>query len=111
MTESVLLVVVLLSLGLLLLAFAAAAIWMMQRQARLADIAQAGCGQVSYGELVRQLRDDAQGPAASSLLRRVRRVLGEPMVVETAVAGDFPLERDRFNSASTPPNSATAAAT
>ncbi len=70
------------------------------------DIAQPGCGQVAYGTLVQQWRADPADEAASQAHQRlrqsVRRVLGEPTVVEEAVASDFPLETDRFTSPATP---------
>ena len=70
------------------------------------DIAQPGCGQVAYGTLVQQWRADPAGGAASQAHQRlrqsVRRVLGEPTVVEEALARDFPLEADRFTSPATP---------
>lgn len=77
----------------------------------IGDITQPGCGQVAYGTLVQQLRGDAASDNAGEtdseafrqqVRRQVRRVLGEPTVVEHATAGDFPLERDRFSDPLTP---------
>lgn len=74
----------------------------------IGDITQPGCGQVAYGTLVQQLRVDAdgqvdgEGGALQPLRAQVRRLLGEPTVVEHATAADFPLERDRFDDLATP---------
>ncbi len=66
-------------------------------QLTLGDIAQPGCGQLSYGTLVRQVVDRHGDPAAQRLLARARRVLGEPMIIEQVDSTEFPLESDRFS--------------
>ena len=72
----------------------------------IGDIAQPGCGQVAYGTLVQQWGTgeaaDAAAPDHQHLRQQIRRVLGEALVVEHAVSGDFPLESDRFSAPSTP---------
>lgn len=77
-----------------------------QSAVSVGDIAQPGCGQVAYGTLVQQWRTDAAEesgePSHQQLRQKVRRVLGEPTVVEQALARDFPLESDRFSSPMTP---------
>ena len=72
-------------------------------QARLTvgDIAQPGCGQLSYGTLVRQLDEIQDKAQLAQLLQRARRVLGELMVVDHTTAADYPDERDRFDRADT----------
>ena len=75
--------------------------WLTERPdgvVSVGDIAQAGCGQLSYGTLVRSLTGDELQTA----LPLLRRVLGEPLVQEWKVAADFPLESDRFRDPTTP---------
>lgn len=61
------------------------------------DIAQAGCGQIEYGTLVRQLSGNDGGPLLRDVAAAARRVLGEPVVTEWKTAADFAAERDRFD--------------
>lgn len=75
--------------------------WLAERPdgvVSVGDIAQPGCGQLSYGTLVRTV----QGAERDAALLRLRRVLGEPLVQEWRTGADFPLERDRLRDPSTP---------
>lgn len=75
--------------------------WLAERPdgtVSLGDIAQPGCGQLSYGTLVRTV----QGAERDAALLRLRRVLGEPLIQEWRTGADFPLERDRLRDPTTP---------
>ena len=90
----------------------------------VADATQPGCGQLSYGTLVRMIEDgqaaearanaarvaglnaaslDNDGPAETQrLLARIEFLIGQPGVAEMHTAADFPLEHERFHSANQP---------
>lgn len=91
----------------------------------VADATQPGCGQLSYGTLVRMI-EDGQTPEARAnaarmaglnaasldadefpqqtqrLLNEVQFLAGQPGVAEMRVASDFPLEHDRFHALNQP---------
>ena len=62
------------------------------------DIAQPGCGQIAYGTLVQQFQGLPAAQLAKQWLTQVRRVLGEPVVVQWATADEFADEGERFES-------------
>ena len=90
----------------------------------VADATQPGCGQVSYGTLVRMVEDgqssearatagrvaglnaaslDVDGPSETQrLLEQVEFLMGQPGVAELHTAADFPLEHERFHSQNQP---------
>ena len=90
----------------------------------VADATQPGCGQVSYGTLVRMVEDgqspearadagrvaglnaaslDSEGPSETQrLLAQVQFLVGQPGVAEMHTAADFPLEHERFHSLNQP---------
>ncbi len=85
----------------------------------VADATQPGCGQLSYGTLVRMIEDgqsaearatagrvaglnaaslDGDGPSETQrLLSQVQFLVGQPGVAEMHSAADFPLEHERFH--------------
>ena len=85
----------------------------------VADATQPGCGQLSYGTLVRMVEDAMTPEARASLARmaglnavaldddlasepqrllgQVQFLSGQPGVAEMRTAADFPLEHDRFH--------------
>ncbi len=90
----------------------------------VADATQPGCGQLSYGTLVRMVEDgqsaearatagrvaglnaaslDGDGPSETQrLLAEVQFLVGQAGAAEMHTAADFPLEHERFHSQSQP---------
>ena len=89
----------------------------------VADATQPGCGQLSYGTLVRMVEDgqpaearaiagrvaslngaalDVEPSETQRLLSQVQFLVGQPGVAEMHTAADFPLEHERFHSQTQP---------